>query len=325
MLHFLIHQLCESHHFFHTYCDGVTHHHSFSAPGGDSDLHELLRLSVNSRQLTCVYSLKSEHENRSPHSDPYTIRDASNVSVDHTEGPSTSQYKGITRSPFIITSLSVSTSTTTEQTTTTTTMSTSETTTYISTSTTTDQTTTTTTMSTSETTTNNASNVSRDHTEGPSISQYKDTWFIVLVSTGVAVILFGLICLCRFTCKKRRKLNKTRPIKSEVTSQGTGTSCSEPADTYSLITSVPASSFQPISGGLEHPESHQDSTADPRDTRCVITSINPVYQPSDVLINKQKQGNTEENENVYHLYCTIPDKPVHSSTEDHVYSLLKMH
>ncbi|XP_050958965.1 uncharacterized protein LOC127160358 isoform X5 [Labeo rohita] len=49
---------------------------------------------------------------------------------------------------------------------------------------------------------------------------------------------------------------------------------------------------------LKHPESHQDNKTDPTDTRSVITSINPIYQPSDVNdVNKQqKQGNTEENE-----------------------------
>ncbi|CAM4731666.1 unnamed protein product [Leuciscus chuanchicus] len=94
---------------------------------------------------------------------------------------------------------------------------------------------------------------------------------------------------------------------------------------YSLITSVPATS-QPISVGLEHPESHQDSTPDPTATDSFIMSENSIYQPSDVLVNtQQKEGNTEENENVYHLYCTIPDKPVHSNAGDQVYSLVKMH
>ncbi|XP_050960773.1 serine-rich adhesin for platelets-like [Labeo rohita] len=146
---------------------------------------------------------------------------------------------------------------------------------------------------------------------------------MIVVSTGVAVIVTGLICLCWFASKKRRKQNKTRSKKSDVNSQGIGMSCSEPAQIYSLITSVPADS-QPISAGLEHPKSYQDSTADPTDTRSAITSINPIYQPSDVLVNKQqKQGNEEENENVYHLYSTIPDKPVHSNA-DQVYSLLQM-
>ncbi|XP_016123785.1 uncharacterized protein [Sinocyclocheilus grahami] len=122
------------------------------------------------------------------------------------------------------------------------------------------------------------------HTKGPHSPTYKDLWFIVLVFTGVAVILsglMGLICLCRFASKKRRKR------------QGIGMSCSGPAEVYSLITSVPATS-------------------------------QPIYE--DVLVNKQqKQGNLEENENVYHLYSTIPDKPVHSNAEDHMYSLVNMH
>ncbi|XP_026077901.1 mucin-5AC-like isoform X3 [Carassius auratus] len=163
-------------------------------------------------------------------------------------------------------------------------------------------------------------------------SSHRTVWVIVLVSSGVAVILSGLTGfagLCWFASKKRRKQSKklNEPI------QETGTTGPGPAETYSLITYVPATS-QPIAveitskvekDGLKHPESHQDSTADPKDTRSFITSVNPIYQPSDALIDKKRKlRNTEENENVYHLYSTIPDKPVHSNTEDQVYSLLKM-
>ncbi|XP_052465355.1 serine-rich adhesin for platelets isoform X1 [Carassius gibelio] len=171
-------------------------------------------------------------------------------------------------------------------------------------------------------------------TAGPTqrSSQINTLWVIVLVSSGVAVILSGLTGfagLCWFASKKRRKQSKklNEPI------QETGTTGPGPAETYSLITYVPATS-QPIAveitskvekDGLKHPESHQDSTADPKDTRSFITSVNPIYQPSDALIDKKRKlRNTEENENVYHLYSTIPDKPVHSNTEDQVYSLLKM-
>ncbi|XP_051768201.1 mucin-3A-like isoform X2 [Ctenopharyngodon idella] len=152
-----------------------------------------------------------------------------------------------------------------------------------------------------------------------------DTWFIALVSTAAGVILIGLICLCCFACKKRtRKSNKMRSITSDVPSQEIGMS-SGPAETYSLITSVPATS-QPISVGLEHPDSHQDNTPDPTATYSFVMSDNSMYQPSDVLVNKQQtEGSTKENENVYHLYCTIPDKPVHSNAADQVYSLVKMH
>ncbi|XP_058646617.1 uncharacterized protein LOC131548981 [Onychostoma macrolepis] len=132
--------------------------------------------------------------------------------------------------------------------------------------------------------------------EGPPTLQYKDIWFIVLVFTGVAVILsglVGLICLCRFASKKIRKRNKTMSVKPDVASQGIGMTCSGSAETYSLITSVPATS-------------------------------QPIF--ADVLVHKQqKQGNLEENENVYHLYCTIPDKPVHSDAGGQAYSLVKMH
>ncbi|XP_067243968.1 uncharacterized protein [Chanodichthys erythropterus] len=150
------------------------------------------------------------------------------------------------------------------------------------------------------------------------------TWFIVLVSTGVGVILTGFICLCRFASKKRRKHNKMRSKRSDIPSQEIGMS-SGPAETYSLITSVPAAS-QPISVGLEHPNSHQDNTPDPTAMYSFIMAENSMYQPSEVLVTtQQKQGNTVENENVYHLYCTIPDKPVQSNAADQVYSLVKMH
>ncbi|XP_051768199.1 uncharacterized protein si:ch211-11c3.9 isoform X2 [Ctenopharyngodon idella] len=166
-----------------------------------------------------------------------------------------------------------------------------------------------------------------NHTEcstTPQHPQNKVTWFIVLVSTGAGVILTGL-CLCCFAYKKRRrKNNKMRSITSDVPSQGTGMS-SGPAETYSLITSVPATA-QLKSVGLGHTDSYQDNTPDPTVTSSFIMSENSIYQPSDILVNKQqKEGSTKENENVYHLYCTIPDKPVHSNAADQVYSLVKMH
>ncbi|XP_016119087.1 uncharacterized protein, partial [Sinocyclocheilus grahami] len=42
---------------------------------------ELFTRSVNSRQLICVYSLKTEPEIRSPHSDTYTFRDLAQVKL----------------------------------------------------------------------------------------------------------------------------------------------------------------------------------------------------------------------------------------------------
>ncbi|XP_067287901.1 uncharacterized protein [Pseudorasbora parva] len=151
-------------------------------------------------------------------------------------------------------------------------------------------------------------NISAADDNDPLAPLYRDTWFIGLLSTGVGVIVTGLICLSWFACKKRRKHNKMRLITSD---QGIGMS-SGPAETYSLITSVPTTS-QPISV-----ESHQGSKPDPTAAYSFT-----VYQHSEVLVNtQQKQGNSEEDENVYHLYCTIPDKPVHSNAEDPVYSLV---
>ncbi|RXN23133.1 hypothetical protein ROHU_006530 [Labeo rohita] len=172
-------------------------------------------------------------------------------------------------------------------------------------------------------------------------------WFIVLVFTGVAVILSGLtgfICLCRFASKKRRK------------HQGTGMSCSGPAETYSLITSVPATSqpisadtlfVVPVSTGVAvimlgliclcwcaskkrrkqtiKPDVHSQepgmSCPGPGETYSLITSVPATSQPisGDALVNKkQKWGNTEENVNVNHLYATVSRKPVKSNSEDQV-------
>ncbi|XP_048028165.1 cell wall protein DAN4-like isoform X2 [Megalobrama amblycephala] len=296
---------------------------------------ELFTRSV-SRQLSCDYSLNTEPEIRSPRSDTQTIRGSTTTTAAQTNTTSTAAHPTTTTSTAqttTTTSTAQTTTTSTAQTTTTTT-STAHPTTTTSTAQTTTATTAahpTTTTSTAHTTrTATTSRVSSVHTStaGPKDHQltplHRETWFIVLVSTGVGVILTGFICLCRFASKKRRKHNKMRSISSDVPSQGIGMS-SGPAEIYSLITSVPATS-QPMSVGLEHPDSHQDNTPDPTATSSFIMVENSIYQPSEDLVNtQQKQGNTEENENVYHLYCTIPDKPVQSNAADQVYSLVKMH
>ncbi|XP_050979276.1 uncharacterized protein LOC127173424 [Labeo rohita] len=346
---------------------------------------ELFTRSVNSRQLSCVYSLKTQPEIRSPYSDTYTINATStgktlptttktistSTTTKHTTtttmktsstvmsiSESTTYSKTVdhqskTNLPTSMTkettpalTVKSTSGTTTHSKTASTVMSISESTTYCKTvdhqsktnlptsmtkettpaltvkstsGTTTHSKTASTVMSTFEST--SYSKTGHQSKTNLSTSMTKET--TLLVFTGVAVIVTGLICLCWFASKKRRKQNKTRSKKPDVNSQGIGMSCSEPAQIYSLITSVPATS-QPISAGFEHPKSQQDSTADPTDTRSAITSINPIYQPSDVLVDKQqKQENEKENENVYHLYSTIPDKPVHSNA-DQVYSLLQM-
>ncbi|XP_056324362.1 mucin-5AC-like [Danio aesculapii] len=151
------------------------------------------------------------------------------------------------------------------------------------------------------------------------VSRYKVIWLVVLICTGVGVILSGLlgiICVCWFARKRRRKCNNRKSTNPDVSSQGIGVSCSGPPELYSLITSAPATS-QPVFEDLS-----QHNT-DPRDT--VMTSVNPMYQCSDVSVNKKQRGNIEQSEDVYHLYCTIPEKPVQSSTGDKEYSLIQMH
>ncbi|XP_058648314.1 uncharacterized protein LOC131549824 isoform X2 [Onychostoma macrolepis] len=280
---------------------------------------ELFTRSVNIRHLICVYSLKTQPEIRSPHSDTYTIRalpqaklrasasviletDTVHLSCEDTEDLKMEMedfllniYVTANFTMFLTGSNVMSTTETTiySKTAALTVMSTSDTTTYSKTdiqskTSMTKETMLSTAASNQKAPQMNtvisteipvscrtdAPNVPVTHTEGPPTPQHK-----------------GIILR-----KKRRKRNTRRSIKPDVTSQGIGMSCSGSAETYSLITSVPATS-QPISGGLEHPESHQDSTADPTDTHSMITSINPIYQPSDVLVNKQqKGGNPEENE-----------------------------
>ncbi|XP_042622639.1 uncharacterized protein LOC109087120 isoform X9 [Cyprinus carpio] len=180
---------------------------------------ELLTRSVNSRQLFCVYSLKTEPEIRSSHSDTYTFRDTMTIRDTIT--------------------IRASTPTTTKHTTTTTAMKT------------------------------------------------LDVQSKTSLPTSKA--------------KKTQTLN--------VMSTSETTTYSKPVDVQSK-TSLPTSKAKKTQIALN----------------VMSTSETTTYSKTDVLVNKQqKQGNTEENENVYHLYCTIPDKPVHSNTEDHVYSLVKMH
>ncbi|XP_050979275.1 uncharacterized protein LOC127173423 isoform X3 [Labeo rohita] len=326
---------------------------------------ELFTQSVNSRQLICVYSFKTQPEIRSPHSDTYTIKglpqaklrasasvisetDTVELSCENTKDLkmemcyfningretntklSSSCQLSLTGSQISIWSGDQSSSVTitcfytvmkgqvnkpsdhsdpvtiTLQTLTVT--STSETTTYSKTA---DQSKTNLPTSTTKET---MISMSTSTLPGKNRISEHNTLFVVPVSTGVAVIMLGLICLCWCASKKRRK----QTIKPDVHSQEPGMSCPGPGETYSLITSVPATS-QPISGGLKHPESHQDSTTNPTNTRSAITSINLIYQSSDALVNKkQKWGNTEENVNVNHLYATVSRKPVKSNSEDQV-------
>ncbi|XP_048028169.1 uncharacterized protein LOC125256316 [Megalobrama amblycephala] len=254
---------------------------------------ELMIRSVSS-QLSCDYSLNTEPEIRSLRSDTITVR----VSIVTSTLPDIRSISGHVPSAASTQKTKTETSTTAAS-------------------------------STTETSTSTRTGVSSVHTstagpKDPLTPPHRETWFIVLVSTGVGVILTGFICLCRFASIKRRNPNKMRSVSSDVPSQEIGMS-SGPAETYSLITYVPAPS-QPISVGLEHPDSHQDNTPDPTATYSFIMAENSIYQPSEVLDNtQQKEGNTAENKNVYHLYCTIPDKPVQSNAADQVYSLVKMH
>ncbi|RXN38371.1 hypothetical protein ROHU_001172 [Labeo rohita] len=95
-----------------------------------------------------------------------------------------------------------------------------------------------------------------------------------------------------------------KSIKPDVPSKEIGMSCSGPAETYALITSVPATS-QPICGGPEHPESHQDNTTDPTDTNSFIMSVNSIYQPSELPRVKVSPGVIRESSAVK-ISCETP-------------------
>nr|XP_055040687.1 uncharacterized protein LOC129427915 [Misgurnus anguillicaudatus] len=129
--------------------------------------------------------------------------------------------------------------------------------------------------------------------------QNTEMWQIWWSAVACSVIvLAGLICLCTFAYKKRSKRKRTA---GETRASG-------PANIYSLITSVPDTS-KPTA---KHHESEPE-------TYSLITLTS---QPSDVLVNTQhKKGHTEDDEIVYHVYCTIPDKPVRAVAKDQIYSL----
>ncbi|XP_016118117.1 uncharacterized protein, partial [Sinocyclocheilus grahami] len=134
---------------------------------------ELFTRSVNSRQLICVYSLKTEPENRSSHSDTYTFRDTITIRV---STPTTTEHATTTATTtYVQSKTNLPTSKAKETLTALTVRFTSETTTYSKT-------------------------VDFQSKSNLPTSTATETmvWFIVLVSTGVAVILSGLICFCRF-------------------------------------------------------------------------------------------------------------------------------
>ncbi|KAK9966781.1 hypothetical protein ABG768_003873, partial [Culter alburnus] len=264
---------------------------------------ELFTRSENS-QLSCDYSLNTEPEIRSPRSDTYTIRvsttDTHVKTAKKTSLPSMSTSE--MHSTVDLHSRSNWPTSTSEETT----LSTAATTAHVTdmttyslsksnppTSTTKETTfSTTSTQKTSQRDTKISITAAVSTTETPE-STRTVTWFIVLVFTSVGVILTGFICLGCFACKSSFQINKMRSIRSDVPSQGIGMSS---AEIYSLITSEPVTS-QPISVGLKHPDSHQDNTPDPTATSSFIMAENAIYQPSGVLVNKQrKKGNTKENE-----------------------------
>nr|XP_055040671.1 uncharacterized protein LOC129427910 isoform X2 [Misgurnus anguillicaudatus] len=168
---------------------------------------------------------------------------------------------------------------------------------------------------------------STDNSGATPKAKEKRMLLIMLLAVACSVIvLTGLICLCGCACKKRSKRQRTAG----------DTRASGPADIYSLITSVPDTSQptglkQPQSqtkpetyslitltsqpSDLKQPQSHQQTKPE---TYSLITST---VQPSDVLDNtRYKKGHTEKDENVYHVYCTVPDKPK-AVAKDQTYSL----
>ncbi|XP_056591102.1 uncharacterized protein LOC130410449 [Triplophysa dalaica] len=127
-------------------------------------------------------------------------------------------------------------------------------------------------------------------------------WIKILSGAVCSVfVLTGLICLWRCVCKNRKKRQ----------GPAVETCVSGPEESFSMITSVPDTSHQ---RGLKHPQSLQDSKSGP----LLIT----LFKPTDDLDNtQQKMGFTEDNENVYHMYCTIQDNDVNVDDGDQHYSM----
>ncbi|XP_056324776.1 protein let-653-like isoform X2 [Danio aesculapii] len=253
-------------------------------------LSELLKRSGNIRQLSCDYSLKTEPDIRSPHSDPYTRVSPNPTKQTTTAKKTSSTVKSTSKTTTYRTHYSkpnLPTSTTKQPK-----DSTVKSTAKASPETDPKTTTSTAKASQADKEKQTVSVISTTETSMAPRHDKEATWLIPLVSTAVGVILCGFLCLCWFASKRRRKNNKMRTMNSDVSSQGIGMSCSGPPEIYSLITSAPATS-------------------------------QPIYE--DVLVNKQQhQQNTEKNKSVDHLYSPI-HTPVQSNSGDQVYSLVKTH
>nr|XP_055040678.1 uncharacterized protein LOC129427913 isoform X2 [Misgurnus anguillicaudatus] len=275
-----------------------------------SDIIEWSGGQKSSFIITCFYTVyKSQNLMSSSRSDPVTVQISTSSTTTTTTTTVMTTYFPAEAVTSTTKTKAVSTSTTPVGTTTTvmTTFSTSSTT----------ATTTTTVMITSVPLT---TDISGTTPEDKDTEMWQIIWWSAVACS--VIVLTGLICLCKFACKKRSKRQRTAG----------DSRASEHANIYSLITSVPDTSkptdskpglsdtyslkttFQP--SGLKQPQSHQQSKPE---TYSLITSTS---QPSDVLVNTQhKKGPTAENENVYHVYCTIPDKPVRAVAKHQIYSL----
>ncbi|KAL7837091.1 hypothetical protein SRHO_G00268020 [Serrasalmus rhombeus] len=148
---------------------------------------------------------------------------------------------------------------------------------------------------------------------------------VVLSVISASPVLVGLVI---FLCKKqrtarletlRRKVTLTSGDQGDMMAMLSVEECSPgAAGTYSLITSVPTPSKP--SGSTMPIQNWEDS--DPQaETYSEITSTAAPLEPPGPSEKRKEDSKTESD--VYHTYCTIPDIPVASRQNDSFYSLIQ--
>ncbi|XP_056591242.1 uncharacterized protein LOC130410554 [Triplophysa dalaica] len=273
--------------------DGPLRHRRHSQRSQSGEHHCVFFISLSeifthkqrvNRHLSCDYSVRTDPEMNltSPRSDLYTIRALTSTPTANTTTARTITTVKTTSLALMSTGeifTEIKPKLTSPQ---------SDQQTVKATSTTTAQTTTAAMITNAVSTNVNTTNTTQAYSLIPSVPEADTAIWLLILSTAVGsvFVLTGLICLCRYSCKKITKRQETAE----------DTCASEPPEAYSLITSVPDT-------GLNHPQSHQDSKPGPLETYSLITST---IQPSDVLVHtQQKKGSTEENEGQHHAVLRI--------------------
>ncbi|XP_076859328.1 uncharacterized protein LOC143512641 [Brachyhypopomus gauderio] len=148
------------------------------------------------------------------------------------------------------------------------------------------------------------------------------SWMFIV--TGGSVLLAGLItCLCYFIRKqwtKRCEISSTSGNRDCVVAmQSVEESNPEVAGMNSDITSLPL--LSQYSGSVK-PIHHVNDSVPPAVIYSQITAVPHTLQSSGPKQILEEKGMAKE-DNVHHVYCSIPDKRVVSKENDMVYSLLQ--